>query len=240
MQENTPLSVTNPFQAASEIFYKPTQVFEAISVKDNWSWIPFVIVTAVAILPLYLYFNLVDFEWYRGIIAKMQLPEGSPAELEAFSNAMDFGTTQMFTLVSIGVGLPIIMAILAGYFTLWTRNDEKSLHGFTDWYGATWWMAMPSVINALFACLYMATVDAGTQLNQAALAPLSLAFVMGTEMTSSWHGLLSSVRIDVIWTILLGAICLNVWTNFSFTKSVIVSAIPNLLIWLVTLIFVLS
>ena len=68
MQENTPLSVTNPFQAASEIFYKPTQVFEAISVKDNWSWIPFIIVTAVAILPLYLYFNLVDFEWYRGII----------------------------------------------------------------------------------------------------------------------------------------------------------------------------
>lgn len=237
MQENANHTVSNPFQAASEIFYQPRDVFNALSVKDNWSWIPFFLVLAVSTVPIYLYFNIVDFDWYKNIIATMQMPEGSPAEIEAFSNTMEMGMTQMITLVSIVVGLPIVMAILAGYFTLWTRNDEKSIHGFTDWYGATWWMAMPSIINALLSCLYMVTQDLGSELNQSALAPLSVAFMIGTEMTEKWYGLLSSIRLDSLWTIALGAICLNSWTNFSMTKSTVVAALPNVLIWSLTFVF---
>jgi hypothetical protein len=231
MQENTQLDVTNPFQAVSEIFYKPTAVFNTLAVKDNWSWIPFILVLAVSVVPAFLYFNVVDFDWYRAIIAQTQMPEASPAELEAFANTMAQGTTQLITIVSVAIGLPIVMALLAGYYALWTRNDEKSVHGFTDWYGATWWMSMPTVINALLACLYMITQSIGTELNQAAMAPLSLAFIFGTDMTASWYGLLSALRIDSIWSIVLGAICLSSWTNFSMVKSVLVSALPSAIIW---------
>lgn len=238
MQESNH-QVTNPIQAASEIFYKPRAVFDAIAVKDNWSWVPFLLVVAMSALPAFLYFNLVDFDWYKNMIATMQLPEGSPAEIEAFANTMEMGSTKIITLVSVAVGLPIVMAILAGYFALWTRNDEKSIHGFTDWYGATWWMAMPTLINALLACMYIAMQDPGTALNQAALSPLSLAFIAGTEMSDKWFGLLSSIRIDSIWTIVLGGICLKSWTNFSLQKSMIVAALPSAIIWIATFAFTL-
>lgn len=238
-QEQNSQSVTNPFQGASEIFYHPSAVFKALGVKDNWSWIPFILIVSASAMPIYLYFNMVDFDWYRVMIANMQMPDGSPAEIEAFSNTMELGATQLITMVSIGLGLPIVVAILAGYFTLWTRNDAKGMQGFTDWYGATWWMMMPSILNALLACLYLLSQESGTALNQSALAPLSIAFVIGTEMTAKWYSLLSSIRLDSLWTIALGAICLNVWTNFSKVKSVIVAAIPSALIWTITIIFTL-
>ncbi|WP_371192868.1 YIP1 family protein [Glaciecola sp. SC05] len=242
MQESTPqsetnLTVSNPLQAASEIFYHPRAVFNALSVKDNWSWIPFILVLAVSAVPVYLHFNIVDFEWYRVALATMQSPEGSPAEIEALSNNITFGMTQLITLLSIALGVPIFMVLLAGYFTLWTRNDEKSIHGFTDWYGATWWMAMPSIINALLACLYLMTQEAGTEISQSALAPLSVAFAFGTEMTDKWYGMLSSIRLDTFWTMMLAAICLNSWTNFSMTKAIVVAAIPNTLIWTLTFLY---
>jgi hypothetical protein len=229
--------VSNPIQAASEIFYKPTAVFDTISVKDNWSWIPFILVMAMAVIPAYLYFNVVDFEWYKAMIANMQMPDSSPAEIEAFSNTMELGTTSMVSLISVLISVPILMAILAGYFTLWTRNDAKSVHGFTDWYGATWWMAMPSLVNALLGCIYIAMQDPGSQISQAALAPLSLAFIAGSSMTDDWYNLLSAIRLDGIWTIVLAGLCLKSWTNFSFTKSMIVAALPSAIIWSATLFF---
>ncbi|MFC4699774.1 YIP1 family protein [Glaciecola siphonariae] len=240
MQENNPQQVSNPIQAASEIFYKPTAVFDAIAVKDNWSWIPFILVTVLSIVPTYLYFNLVDFQWYTNMIATAQMPDASPAETEAFANAMELGSTQMISVIGLAIGLPIIMAILAGYYTLWTRNDEKSIHGFTDWYGAMWWIAMPAIINALASCIYLTLQAPGSEISQAGLAPLSLAFLAGIDMESTWFGLTSSLRIDSIWTILLGALCLKSWTNFSFNKSLFVSALPSVLIYTVTALFALG
>ncbi|WP_395342339.1 YIP1 family protein [Ningiella sp. W23] len=231
------LEVTNPIQAASEIFYKPTAVFDAIAVKDNWSWIPFLLVVITAAIPAYLYFNIVDFDWYKNAVALAQNPEGSPAEIEAFANYMELGSTQIITALSVAIGFPIIMAILAGYFTLCTRNDEKSVHGYTDWYGAMWWMSMPTVINSLLACIVLAMQDPGAQISQAVLAPLSVAFVIGAEIGDKWINLLTGIAIHSFWGIFLGMVCLRSWTNFSQSKALIIAIIPSLLLWGLTIAF---
>nr|WP_136249791.1 YIP1 family protein [Ningiella ruwaisensis] len=235
MQEQQTLEVTNPFQAASEIFYKPTNVFKALAVKDNWSWIPFILIILVSCAPAYLYFSVVDFDWYATQAALMQNPEGSPAELEAMKNFMEPGSTQMFVILAVVIGTPIVFAILAGYYTLVTRNDEKSLQGFTDWYGAMWWMALPAVISAVISSLYLVMQPIDAQIPQSAMAPLSLAFLFGIDMSHSLYGLLESIRLDTFWSIALGAIALNTWTNFSMLKSIIIAIIPGAIVWSITL-----
>ncbi|MBT1450943.1 YIP1 family protein [Glaciecola sp. XM2] len=240
MQETSQVSasVTNPFQAVTEIFYRPRAVFDTIAVKDNWSWIPFFLVIAISIAPGYLYFSTVDFAWYANTTAMIALPDGSPAELEAISNTMEQGFMSMTTMISIPIAFVIVTAILGGYYTLCTRNDDKSVHGYTDWYGAMWWMLMPTLISSLLACVYLSLQTAGTPISQAAMAPLSLAFIFGIEMTDQWYGLLEAIRFDSLWTIALGAICLNSWTNFTMRKSIIIAALPSVLIWSITLLFV--
>ena len=100
-----------------------------------------------------------------------------------------------------------------------TKNDEKSIHGFTDWYGATLWMAMPMLVSSLVSLVLLTFQEPGAEISAAILAPLSLAFILGTDMASPWFNLLTIVSIDSIWLIFLAYVCVRTWTNFSQTRA---------------------
>jgi hypothetical protein len=206
-------------------------VFKALSIKDNWSWVPFILIAVITSLPAYMYFGVVDFTWYVDLQLSLNMPDASPAELE---NARPlFGTaesTRMFTLFIAPISLLVITAMLALYFTLLTKNDEKSIHSFFDWFGAQWWILMPTLVGALISLILILITDAGSQVSQAILSPTSLGYMFGTEEDSKWFGFLTSLRLETVWTIYLGAVCLHQWTNFSVKKAYIVSAIPSVII----------
>ncbi|MDT0593931.1 Yip1 family protein [Glaciecola petra] len=237
LSEKVELSVSNPIQAASEIFYKPKGVFDALAVKDNWSWVPFILLAVVMSLPAYLYFGVVDFEWWRDITINTSMPDASPAEKKNVMSMYQQGSTQLTSMIFSVIAPILINLILALYYTLVTRNDNKSVQGYTDWYGAMWWMSMPVLINSLVALLIIAMHDKGTELSTAVLAPLSVAYLMGIEMSSNWFNFFNGVRLDVIWTIYLSMTCVRSWTNFSANKSLIVAIIPTAFIWLLFAIF---
>ena len=75
--------VTNPIQACNDIFMRPGSVFEALKTHNNWSWIPFFIVSILAVLPSYLYFSSVDPVWYTVYVStnSADLRDLSPAEI---------------------------------------------------------------------------------------------------------------------------------------------------------------
>jgi hypothetical protein len=223
--------VTNPLQACTDVFVRPSEVFKALSVKDNWSWVPFILVAIIGSLPAYMYFGVVDFAWYVDLQLSLSMPDASPAELE---NARPlFGTAdsmRIFVLFIAPITLVVITAILALYFTLVTRNDEKSIHSFFDWFGAQWWIMMPTLVGALISLVLILMSDSGSQVSQAIMSPTSLGFIFGIEQDNKWFGLLTGVRLETIWTIYLGAMCLHQWTNFSNKKALIVSAIPSVII----------
>ncbi len=237
LNDTTELQVTNPLQAASEIFYKPKGVFEALAVKDNWSWIPFIIIAVVSMFPAFLYFSLVDFEWWRNVTFAEAMQDMTPAQIDAQMEATKLGVTKWATALGSVFGMVIIFLIIGFYFSLVTKNDEKSVHGFTDWYGALWWMYMPLVVNALISLLILSTYSSGSEISQSVLTPLSLAFLFGTQSSEPAFNLLSSISITSFWTIWLGKICVQTWTNFSANKSLLVSAMPSLFFWVVSLIF---
>jgi hypothetical protein len=76
-------AVTNPFQACLQIILKPNRVFEVLEDAKNWSWIPFIMISVAAIVPSYLYFDAVNFDWYLDITQTIQTNNLSPAEIEA-------------------------------------------------------------------------------------------------------------------------------------------------------------
>lgn len=231
--------VTNPIQACNDIFFKPNGVFHAVGQKNNWSWIPFFIVVIMASLPAYLYFSMVDITWYQDMVINSQYGDLSPAEQEQYRQGMTRTAMTAFGLIGTAIGLLVINAIVATYLNLVSRSDEDCVQGFTDWYGFTWWTGMPVVVNSLIAVVLLLFAE-GHQISPVTLAPLSVAFVVGADMSSQWFGLLQTIRLDVIWSVYLTMVGVRQWTSFTTKKSGIIAVIPFALIvsiWLLAIVF---
>lgn len=224
----TPLvqTVTNPFQASAFILFNPKPVFDALFLRDNWSWVPFLMLSVVLFMPAFLFFKVVDFDYWISVFAQIQLPNGSPKEQQNF--AAGYLPMQMqYTMATLAVVVPLfINLVLAGYYSVMTRNDEKCIQGFSDWFGAMWWCAMPALVSGLIAIGLISLYEPNVQTFGGAMTPLSLTFFLGLEPISHWFEVLKVVRIDAIWSVYLGSVLLRSWTEFSATKAITVASIP--------------
>lgn len=232
-------SVTNPIQACNDIFFRPNGVFAALAKHNNWSWVPFILVVVMAILPNYLYINFVDYSWYQDLIINSQFGDKSPAEQDMARQQMSRESGLIFAMVGTFVMLIVVNAIVAGYLTLTTRGDEECVQGYTDWYGFTWWTAMPMLINSLVAVVLI-LIASDHQIQPSVIAPLSAAYAFGVEMSSSWFGLAQSIRLDSLWGIYLTTVGITQWTSFSTKKAAIIAVAPWTVIWLIWLAFLMA
>lgn len=222
--------VNNPIQACSDIFFKPNGVFAALNVKHNWSWFPFILVIVMAILPSYMYFNFVDFEWYKDLIINSSYADTSPNEQEMIRSGMSVSGMVIFATLGGFIGFLIVNAILATYLNLATKSDESNTNGFTDWYGFTWWVSMPTVFSGLVALLVIAFAS-DHQLDPVNLSPTSLAFLFNVAIDSGWFGLLQSMRLESLWSIYLISVGLTQWTSIRGNKAYIVASAPYAVLW---------
>lgn len=226
--------VTNPLQACNDIFFKPNGVFKAIDENNNWSWVAFILVVTMSLLPAYLYINFVDFEWYKNMLVDTQYGDKSPAEKDMFREGMELSQVKFFMMVGGVLGPIVVNSILALYLNLMTRSAEENLNGYTDWYGFTWWASMPVVIGGLIAIALIA-FNGDPQTLPTIISPLSLAYWFNVSMGSEWFAFTQSVRLESIWSIYLITVGVAQWTKFSAQKSLIIAAGPFVVIWVVWL-----
>lgn len=222
--------VNNPFQAIQDIFIKPNQVFSAVAKTHNWSWIPFILISFLSALPIYYYFGFVDFEWYRDLVIETSAGDLSPAELDMMRQAMQ--QTQILWVSVVGVIFSTIIAnaVLALYLNYATKSDEECVQGYTDWYGFTWWVSMPTVVVSIITlCIVLLASD--NQLSPIALGPTSLSFILGIEMNSAWFSLAQAIRLESIWVMYLIAVGLSQWTQLPTKRTYIIATVPFVLIW---------
>lgn len=231
-------NVTNPIQALSDIFYKPSEVFDALNVKHNWSWIPFILVTLIAIMPSYLYFGFVDFEWYEDLIISLSAADTSPNEQQAMREGMSPGAMQIVAIVS-GVFVPVILsAIVATYLNLVTKNDEVNTNGFTDWYGFTWWTSLPTIFNGFIAILII-VLASDHQLMPNSLYPLSATYLLNVSLESDWVQWAQMINIPAFWGIYLTGVGITRWTSIKGAKAYLIAAAPYTVILVVWAAFIL-
>ncbi|WP_416305155.1 Yip1 family protein [Neptunicella sp. SCSIO 80796] len=219
-----------PFQACSDIFFKPNRVFAALTHQHNWSWIPFFLVILMATMPIYLYFNFVDFEWYKEIIVQAQAGSKSPAEQAAFADRLNKSNMQIFSIIGIGFGLIVVNAIIALYLNIMAKMDENNVNGFTDWYGFLWWTSMPIVLTGLISLTVIVLSD-NHQLPMESLSPLTLSYLLGLEATSDWYNLASNIRVESFWAMYLIAVGISQWTQLSNKQCWAIAVAPSLIIW---------
>ncbi|WP_340679326.1 YIP1 family protein [Paraglaciecola sp.] len=224
-------AVNNPFQACRDIILKPNRVFAKIRVTDNWSWIPFLLVTGCAILSVYSYLTAVDIEWLRDSFLALTANDLSPAETKAIRDMMGQGSVLLFSM-SVGMVIKLIVfnAIMAAYLNMCSKADDECVQGFTDWFGFCWWTSLPLVAVSLMSCLLTMFAQTG-QISQLVLEPTSLAYIFSVDINSAWFGFLGSLKLEYIWIIYLTTVGLNQWTSLSMPKIYRIALAPYVLIW---------
>ncbi|MEP4891651.1 MAG: YIP1 family protein [Aliiglaciecola sp.] len=212
-------------QASLQIFTKPNGVFEAANNNDNWSWIPFLLVMSFVLLPLYLYYNFVDFEWYRDYIVNSTAGNLSPAEQNNIRAQIRPDFLVVGILMVAFLFQVIVNLVLAAYLNLVAKTDDECINGFTDWYGFTWWISLPSVISFITAILVLALAE-NNQMPISELNPLALSYWLGLGEDSKWFGLANLVKPELFFSIYLIAVGLSHWTKFNRAKIYTVAIAP--------------
>jgi hypothetical protein len=224
--------VNNPFQAMKDIFIKPNQVFATIKETQNWSWIPFFCISMAGVIPVYMYFNFVDFNWYSEFMVQSMAANLSPAEQSMLRNSMTDQAQSLWAGVFSSVLVIILSnAILALYLNILTKADEECVQGYTDWYGFSWWVSIPVIISSLIAALVV-LLASDNQLLPISLSPTSLAFIFNVEMESAWSSFAQSIRLESFWVMYLIAVGLSQWTQLPTKKTYLIAIAPYALIWL--------
>jgi hypothetical protein len=224
--------VSNPFQAMVDIFVKPNRVFATISDTHNWSWLPFLLISVVSALPIYYYFNLIDFDWYRELIIQSTGSDLSPLEQNTMRSNMHQAQILWISVFGAMLSAVIANAVLALYLNITTKADEECVQGYTDWFGFAWWVSMPAIVTSLLALLVV-LITQDTELSPVSLGPTSLAFIFAVPMDSDWFTLAQSIRLESVWVMYLIAVGLNQWTQLPAKKTYIIAIVPYLLIWLI-------
>jgi hypothetical protein len=232
-------SVTNPFQACQNIVLKPNGVFAKLRITHNWSWIPFLLIISVAVLPELYYFTSVDIDWYRELIVQTSAANISPAEQNLIRQSLNKELLLWGGTLGAALYLIIINAVLAVYLNICAKADEECVEGFTDWYGFTWWLNLPILLVNLLSVV-MIYFSETNQISPLIMHPTSLAYIFSMEMNSVWFGLCQSVHLEHFWFMYLTTVGLAQWTQLSQKRIKIIAMAPYTIvwsIWLLTVIF---
>ena len=224
--------VTNPIQACSEVFVKPRAVFEALKTHNNWSWVPFFLTAIISALPGYLYFSSVDQAYYHSLMKNSpDMIDLSPAEIETALSFMQVSQIAVMVPIFSIIGLVLVNAIVAVYYKSVTSSDEENLAGFTDWYGACWWIGLPSLIGALISVVFLLLGNANGEISPTLASATSLGNILGVGLDSAWFNFANSVRLEMIWSFYIAAVAIGTWTRFDFNKCLVLAGIPYVIIY---------
>ncbi|MGO4894606.1 YIP1 family protein [Flavobacterium sp. W21_SRS_FM6] len=232
-------SVNNPFQACFNILLKPNGVFAKVRMTHNWSWIPFLLIMSVAVLPELYYFSTVDIDWYRELMVQTTAANISPSEQNVIRQSLNKEVLLWSGTFGAALSLIIANVILALYLNFCAKADEECVEGFTDWYGFCWWVSLPTIFVSILGLLAIALSESN-QILPTAVHPTSIAYFLSIEMSSAWYGLCQSIRIEHFWYMYLTTVGLAQWTQLSKQRITVIAIAPYAIIWgiwLLTMIF---
>jgi hypothetical protein len=219
--------ISNPFSASLNVLFKPNGVFSLLPEKQNWSWVPFLLVVMSAVLALYLYYSMIDYEWYIDLMTS-----NSPPEIKMMMQSTNADQMRITSSFAILISTLVSAAVFAIYLNIVTKIDPNNIYGFTDWYGFSWWVSMPVVVSNIISLALILTF-ADAQMTPNVLYPLSFAFMFDTNAGSEWLNLLQSIGLSTLWSIYLMAVGISRWINISTQKAFLIASLPFAVIWLI-------
>jgi hypothetical protein len=222
----------NPFQACIDVLVSPSAAFSAVKEHKGWSWLPFILVITATVGLFLYYFNTVDFTWLKEqMLAEMAANGSSEEEIATTAENYTLEIMKWSTVIGSAVGFVLINLVVAIYYHLVTKMVVPNDYKFTDWYGFTWWAAMPGVIGAVVSILVVFFSSNG-QVSMHDLQPASLnSLIFSVPAGSAWFNFLESLNLFNFWSLAIAAIGFKTWLNTDNKKATMLAISPFVLIY---------
>jgi hypothetical protein len=225
----------NAISAIGDTFLSPTKAFNGLKEAKGWSWLAIILIFIFGVSAQVIYFNSVDQAFFvEQQVAQMeQSGDYNPAQLEQAEamTAQQFPMMWIFSAIGVLIGVPTIFCIFALYYYLIGKQDMDCHMSYGDWFGFTAFTSLPTIFAAMGTIALVLTASTG-DIPMSVLTFASLnQLVFGFEANHAFAGLLESINIFSIWSLVLTYVGLKSWTNFSNNKALLFALLPSLLIY---------
>ena len=203
----------------------PSSAFAELRERPKF-WFPLVLLTVVIAGTTAWYYNVVDIEWLKDtMFASM------PADQKAAAMGIMTRTTLLWSsVVGTLIMMPAFMAVAALYWFV-AAKVTKLTPGYKHWFAFSCWTAMPILINAIVAAIFLVISDT-TQLAPGVLQPLSLnELIFHRPLGTPGQAFLESSNLVSVLTLVLSIIGVHVWSRRSWLFSTIFVMLPWVLFY---------
>jgi hypothetical protein len=215
----------------ANIFTSPTTAFTALKARPS-PWLALLIVLGASAAVSFLYLQVVDLPW----MLDRQLSQGGqltdPQREQMVEAALQISPTVygVIGIVSGSVGLLIVLAVIALYFTAVSVGTNDGVK-FKQWFAMSAWSLLPMVFGLVAAFVNLLVSDARF-LAPEQLNPLSFGNLLGIEMEGASQGQIALLSRDLtsLWCVLLFVVGYQVFSQRSIVRAAIVVLAPIVVI----------
>jgi hypothetical protein len=223
-----------PFRLLIQMFYCPGIAFGALK-KAPQSWFPLLALAAGIAAIQFWYFQTVDSAW---LLAHEMAGRPESAKAGAAPEAGISAAVLMWTVLVISVvSVPAVCAVNALYLTIASKVSGFP-RKFSDWFVFSAWTSVPNLL--LLPLMAFQIISSGGQiaLEELSLASLN-ALLFHLPYTHPWAGLAAYIDLALIWSVVLTATGLKIWTGCRPITCLILALIPVVLVssvWAVSIV----
>jgi hypothetical protein len=216
------------------MFYRPGLAFAALK-QTPQSWFPLLALAAGIAAIQFWYFQTVDPAW---LLQHEMAGQPESAKAGAQSDVGISAAGLMWTVLVISVvSVPAVCAVHGLYLTIASKVWGFP-RKFSDWFVFSAWTSVPNLL--LFPLMAFQLMSAGGKISLEELSLASLnALLLHLPYTHPWAGLAAHIDLALIWSVVLTATGLRIWTGCTTVTCLILAIFPVVLVagmWAVSIV----
>lgn len=208
------------------IFTAPARAMQSVLQRPR-AWFPILISIVCSAVLFLWYYQAVDFSWFQD---RMTAAVSDPAAREQAHKVL---TKNLMLATSAGgllIGLPLAYALFALYFFLVAKVRNLPI-GYGKWFAFVAWVSVPGILALPLGAIEILMSQGGhialNELNPVTFNSLFFHFEIGQR----WQGILDSLSLVTIWTIVVSTIGFQLWSKASRAVSLVVVLAPYVVIY---------
>jgi hypothetical protein len=226
----------HPFRILLQMFYRPCLAFSALKQVPQ-SWLPLLALTAGIAAIQFWYFQTVDSAW---LLEHDMATRPAAANAATPSDAGIAGAVMMWTVLAISVAsVPAGCALHALYLMI--AGKAKGIRRkFSDWFVFSAWTSVPNLLLLPLMAFQIMSSRGQIVLEELSLASLN-ALVFHLPYTDPWAGLAAHIDMAMLWSVVLTATGLRIWTGCRTLTCLLLAVFPVVLVagvWAVSIVVV--
>jgi hypothetical protein len=214
------------------LVFEPRKAFTELDARPRF-WFPLLVLVISQVAITWWYTSFVDMEWLvdrqlqnSTFGANMTAEESARVAQQAAAHG---GLRSVISAVFIAIIYPLVLLLGALYYLIATKitGVERS---FRHWLALSCWGTIPVAVAVIPSAIVLLTASSN-QLPQEALQPLSInELFLHREPGAPGYALFANLGLFQIACLYLAAVGVKTWSRRSWLYSIILTALPLVLI----------